>query len=104
MHASLEGHQRTQSCSATTAGKDDMRRTLVMLFAAIAIVSLGGCVTKPYATPNLVEGPVGLGETAAVDGPKVRPDQVIEDSRCPADVQCIQAGRLIVRATVIGGG
>jgi hypothetical protein len=34
----------------------------------------------------------------------VRPDQVIEDSRCPADVQCIHAGRLVLRATVIGGG
>lgn len=31
-------------------------------------------------------------------------DRVIEDSRCPADVQCIQAGRLVVRATVLGGG
>lgn len=45
-----------------------------------------------------------LGEIAAVDGTKVRPDRIIEDSRCPADVQCIQAGWLIVKATVIGGG
>ncbi|QHG86799.1 hypothetical protein K6982_07010 [Xanthomonas cucurbitae] len=45
-----------------------------------------------------------MGEIAAVDGSRVRPDRVIEDSRCPADVQCIQAGRLIVRATVLGGG
>lgn len=44
------------------------------------------------------------GEIAAVDGPQVRPDSVIEDSRCPPGVQCIQAGRLIVRATVLGGG
>ncbi len=51
-----------------------------------------------------IEGPVRLGEMATVDGPKVRPDRVIEDSRCPADVQCIQAGRLIIRATVHGGG
>jgi hypothetical protein len=46
----------------------------------------------------------GLGEIAAVDGPRVRPDHVIEDSRCPVDVQCIHAGQLIVRATVLGGG
>lgn len=45
-----------------------------------------------------------MGEVAAVDGPKVRPDQVIEDSRCPTDAQCVWAGRLIVRATVFGGG
>ena len=34
----------------------------------------------------------------------MRPDRVVEDSRCPAAVQCIHAGRLIVRATVLGGG
>lgn len=34
----------------------------------------------------------------------MRPDRVIEDSRCPPEVQCIQAGRLVVRATVLGGG
>ena len=39
-----------------------------------------------------------------VDGPRVRPERVIEDSRCPADVQCIHAGRLIVKVTVLGGG
>lgn len=55
-------------------------------------------------TSQPIEGPVRLGEIAAVDGPKVRPDQVIEDSRCPADVQCVVAGRLIVRTTVMGGG
>lgn len=44
-----------------------------------------------------------LGQMAAVSGPRVRPDQVIEDSRCPIDVQCVWAGRLIVRATVFGG-
>lgn len=29
---------------------------------------------------------------------------MIEDSRCPSDTQCVWAGRLIVRATVMGGG
>ena len=51
-----------------------------------------------------VEGPIALGQTAFVDGPKVRADRVIEDSRCPVDVQCVWAGRLVVRATVMGGG
>ncbi|MEA5125873.1 hypothetical protein VB146_18875 [Xanthomonas floridensis] len=55
-------------------------------------------------TSRPVEGPVRLGEIAALDGPRVRPDRVIEDSRCPANVQCIHAGRMIVRATVFGGG
>lgn len=67
-------------------------------------VSLAGCAAVgPVAGPP-TEGPVRLGEIAAVDGPRVRPDRVIEDSRCPVDVQCIQAGQLIVRATVLGVG
>ena len=45
-----------------------------------------------------------LGQIASVNGPRVRAEQVIEDSRCPVDAQCIQAGRLIVRTTVLGGG
>ncbi|WP_409976380.1 hypothetical protein [Xanthomonas cerealis] len=67
-------------------------------------VSLAGCAADGPVASRPIEGPVRLGEIAAVDGPRVRPDRVIEDSRCPADVQCIQAGRLIVRATVLGGG
>lgn len=71
---------------------------------ALTVISLLGCAaTGPVARPP-IEGPVRLGEIAAVDGPQVRPDSVIEDSHCPPGVQCIQAGRLIVRATVLGGG
>lgn len=67
-------------------------------------ISIAGCAAVgPVASP-IIEGPVRLGEIATVNGPRVRPDRVIEDSRCPVDVQCIQAGRLIVRATVLGGG
>ncbi len=51
-----------------------------------------------------IEGPVRLGQMASVSGPRVRADRVIEDSRCPSDVQCVHAGRLIVQVTVFGGG
>jgi hypothetical protein len=45
----------------------------------------------------------GLNETADLgDGLTVRPLAVIEDSRCPADVECIWAGRLRLRANVSG--
>jgi hypothetical protein len=72
--------------------------------AALMAVSLAGCPAGGPVASQPIEGPVRLGEIAAVDGPRVRPERVIEDSRCPADVQCIQAGRLILRATVLGGG
>ena len=76
----------------------------ILMLAAFLPVSLGGCAARRHVASHPIEGPVRLGEIAAVDGPRVRPDKVIEDSRCPNDVQCIHAGRLIVRATVIGGG
>lgn len=76
----------------------------VEALAALMALSLAGCAAGGPVASRAIEGPVRLGEIAAVDGPRVRPDRVIEDSRCPADVQCIQAGRLVVRATVLGGG
>ncbi|MBO9883564.1 hypothetical protein [Xanthomonas sacchari] len=76
----------------------------VEALAALMALSLAGCAAGGPVASRPIEGPVRLGEIAAVDGPRVRPDRVIEDSRCPADVQCIQAGRLVVRATVLGGG
>jgi hypothetical protein len=57
----------------------------------------------PTAPLAVLEGPVALGETAYVSGPRVRPDEVLEDSRCPAGTQCVWAGRLVLRATVFGG-
>lgn len=44
---------------------------------------------------------VGLGERMALGhGVTVNPLAVLEDSRCPADVTCIQAGHLRVRVAV----
>ncbi|EZP55812.1 MULTISPECIES: hypothetical protein [Sphingomonas] len=67
--------------------------------AATALaVALAACAQHPP-----VEGPVALGETALVGGPRVRPDHVVEDSRCPVGTTCVWAGRVVVRATVSGG-
>ncbi len=68
-------------------------------FLAAVLPLLAGC------GPNLpVEGPVRLGQIGSVNGPRIRTDKVIEDSRCSIDADCVWAGRLIVRATVLGGG
>ncbi|PPU41677.1 hypothetical protein [Xanthomonas arboricola] len=87
-----------------TAAMDRIRPFRTQALAALWVVSLAACAAAGPVTSQPIEGPVRLGEIAAVDGPKVRPDRVIEDSRCPADVQCVVAGWLIVRATVLGGG
>jgi hypothetical protein len=73
--------------------------TAPTLALAAIFATASGC-----AQTRAIEGPVRLGQMAAVNGPRVRPDRVIEDSRCPVSVQCVQAGRLVVRATVFGGG
>ena len=43
-----------------------------------------------------------MGETAYVGGPLVTPLAVVEDSRCPVNVRCIWAGRLVVRVAIRG--
>lgn len=70
----------------------------VLLLAPVALLT--ACATLP-AHP--VEGPARLGQTAYVGGPTVRPVKVIEDSRCPANVRCIWAGRLVLRTEVRTG-
>lgn len=70
----------------------------------------GGFVITRYeeAVPQEAEAPaepattvtLALGESAAIGGIELMPLSVEEDSRCPADVQCIQAGtvRVLVHA------
>ena len=44
-----------------------------------------------------------IGETADLGGDlTVKPLEVLEDSRCPANVQCVWAGRLRLRAEISG--
>lgn len=56
----------------------------------------------PDGTP--VSAEVKLNETARAAGVVVNPVEVVEESRCPVDVQCIQAGTVRVRAFVTERG
>lgn len=47
---------------------------------------------------------VRLNETVRIAGSWITPKEVVEDSRCPKDVQCIQAGTVRVRADVTPRG
>jgi len=56
---------------------------------------------RELAAPGVVAA--GIGQVADLgDGLSIRPLEVIEDSRCPANVQCVWAGRLRVRAEAAG--
>lgn len=69
--------------------------------AAIASALLTGCAAT--AASPLAEGPARLGQTVYVDGPRVTPVHVVEDSRCPMNARCIWAGRVVLRVKVQGG-
>ena len=76
-----------------------MNRTATVL----ALLALISCATAPET--DFANGPTAsLNEVANLDGLTVRPLAVIEDSRCPANVQCVWAGRVRIRAEVSGDG
>lgn len=45
----------------------------------------------------------GIGQTVTALDVSITPTEVVEDSRCPSDVQCVQAGRVRVRAEISSG-
>jgi hypothetical protein len=65
-----------------------------------ALLCLASCTTVP---PARAEGPVALGQEAYANGLRVRPIAIVEDSRCPTNVMCVWAGRLVVRTEIRGG-
>lgn len=73
--------------------------TTMLRFSAPLLIAL--CATSASARPH--EGAAQLGQATYVDGITVRPERVIEDSRCPANADCVWAGRVVLRATVRGG-
>lgn len=78
-----------------------MVRAMKRLLPAIAILALSACATPVVSaarTPGVAYARIG--ETVYVDGPKVTPRRVLEDSRCPRDVQCAWAGRVRLLVTV----
>jgi hypothetical protein len=74
-----------------------------IILAGIASVALAGCAATAANPPQPPSGPARLGQTVYVDGPRVTPLKVIEDSRCPMNARCVWAGRVVVRVKVQGG-
>jgi hypothetical protein len=93
-----------------------------LLLAACASAPAGGGTPAPDASnlpqhirddlaqrdaalrePGIVAA--GIGQTADLGGGlRVRPLEVIEDSRCPQNARCVWAGRLRLRVNVEGVG
>lgn len=72
----------------------------------LAPLALTACATTPEQPEGERHLPTAaIGETVMVDGPQLTVIELLEDSRCPADVQCFHAGRVRVRVAVhLGGG
>lgn len=68
---------------------------MIRMIAHIALASLltAGCAVVPKVnTDGATE--VKIGQQADLGGPKVTVLRVLEDSRCPVDVNCVWAGRV----------
>ena len=76
---------------------------MIRAASLLALLALASCAAVPNKT--YANGPTaGLNETANLEGLTVRPLAVVEDSRCPALVRCVWAGRVRISAEVSGTG
>lgn len=62
---------------------------------------LAACATAPVPPEEQLRA--GLGQTARVGPVLVTPTTVLEDSRCPTEVNCVWAGKVIIRAALREG-
>lgn len=83
---------------------------IIPVSLTVADVAGGFVITAYQQNPRAEEGvpasatttvTVALKETASVAGLELTPLSLEEDSRCPADVQCIQAGTVRVLVRVV---
>ncbi|OBX18290.1 hypothetical protein A9995_12450 [Erythrobacter sp. QSSC1-22B] len=71
----------------------------------LALPALGGCAIIPD-TPRVGQEaanqgtPIALGQSAWLGDAIVTPLAIVEDSRCPVDAQCVQAGKLTVSTRI----
>lgn len=72
------------------------------LFALLTLASLTGCATSPVSERS--DGFAMIGQTTRVAAVKIRPESVVEDSRCPMNARCVWAGQVVVDTTVMRGG
>ena len=55
---------------------------------------------EPVSKADMLTGEVKVGETKYINGVRITVNKIIEDSRCPIGVMCIQAGRLVASVTL----
>jgi hypothetical protein len=70
----------------------------------VLLLALAACAAPRDGRAGPGEFTIALGETARAGAVRVTPVAIVEESRCPAEVQCIQAGtvRVELRGSVRG--
>jgi hypothetical protein len=76
-----------------------MSRILSLSAAAL----LAACATLPAEAASDGMVVARFGQTATVDGPRVTPIRLLEDSRCPLEARCVWAGEVRILARVRTG-
>ena len=84
-------------------------KTITLLAPLALAIGAVGCVAipdAPIAGQNAAEQgtAVAIRESVWVGKAVATPIEVIEDSRCPIDAVCVQAGRLVVETRIDGPG
>lgn len=70
-----------------------------------AVLMISGCASLGGPSDRLrSDGIARIGETTRSGPLLLTPEKLVEDSRCPADVQCVWAGRLVVLTRIDGPG
>lgn len=70
------------------------------LVALPLLAALAGCITYRTVDDGIVRARIG--ETVQVGPATIQPTALLEDSRCPAGVQCVWAGRVRIAAEMNG--
>lgn len=73
------------------------------VISILSALALTACATVPAeAGPKIFSGTASgrMGERIKLADLRITPLKIIEDSRCPRDVQCVWAGRLVLSAKV----
>ncbi len=64
----------------------------------LAALALTGCATLGPDSDGITRA--RFGETARIDDLRITPLKLIEDSRCPRDVQCVWAGQVRISTLI----
>lgn len=86
-----------------------MKTIITLASLTLATITVTGCAAipnSPIAGQNAAEQgtEIAIRESVWVGKAVVTPIEVIEDSRCPIDAVCVQAGRLVVETRIDGPG